>query len=211
MNQQLTIGAVDSLVNRRPWTPPRHEDFAHGLVQAYDQALVNTGAVIIRSNELGIHLLAAQMIRPPADVQAIKSTEGNYAKADEVLAGVLRARTGLAATADAVVYERPPVQGRRVDSITLAGREIHRATEGRAIMVDNRHAKKILIGRAGTKTDPVTKADVKEAVERYITPPPRGSLMPWNEHIRDAVMLALTWLYDEKQRQLRLQLAGAAA
>ncbi|MGW9067859.1 hypothetical protein ACWGQT_00205 [Streptomyces yangpuensis] len=199
MNQQLTIGAVDSLVNRKPWTPPGLQDFAHGLVQAYDQSLVNTGSVIIRSNNLGIHLLAAQMIRPPADVQAIKSTEGNYAKADSVLEGVTRARTGLAATADAVVYERPPVRGQRVDSITLAGREVHRATHGRAIMVDNRHAKKIIIGRAGTKQDPVTKAHVKEAVERYITPPPRGSLMPWNEHIRDAVMLALCWLYDQKQ------------
>ncbi|MFD7835551.1 hypothetical protein [Streptomyces sp. NPDC059761] len=211
MNQQLTIGAVDSLVNRRPWTPPSHQDFAYSLVQAYDQALVNTGSVIIRSNSLGIHLLAAQMIRPPADVQAIKSIEGNYAKADSVLEGVTRARTGLAATVDAVVYERPPVLGQRVDSITMAGREIHRATQGRAVMIDNRHAKKVILGRAGSKNDPVTKAHVKEAVERYITPPPRGSLMPWNEHIRDAVMLALTWLYDEKQRQLRIQQARGEA
>jgi hypothetical protein len=25
--------------------------------------------------------------------------------------------------------------------------------------------------------------------------------MPWNEHVRDACMLALAWLLDEKHRQ----------
>jgi hypothetical protein len=103
---------------------------------------------------------------------------------------------------DNIIYERPPVHGKRTESIILAGREVHRATDGKAVMVDNRHAKKLIVGRAGSSQNPVTKAHVKEAVEAYITPPEAsGKLMPWNEHVRDACMLALAWLLDEKHRQ----------
>lgn len=186
------------------WQPPTPEMFAHGLVQAFDQSLTNTGVVLIKSNELGLHLLSTAMIKPPEDVLAIPSTEGSYARADSIHAGILRHRTGFASNADAIVYERKPVAGMRTDSIFLAGREVHRATEGRAVLMDNRHAKKVLIGTAGSRDRKVTKADVKEAVERYITPPKdSGKNMPWNEHVRDACMLALAWLLDEKERQVQ--------
>lgn len=203
MPTQLTIAAVDSLVTRKGWNPPLAPgDFAYGTVQAFDQALANTGMAVVKSNESGIHLLITSLIRPPADVQEIKSTEGNYARADSLHAAVRRNRHGFAAEADAVVYERPPVSGMRTESITLAGREIHRATDGQAVLVDNRHAKSVIVGTAGSKKNTVTKAHVKEAVERYVsTPADQGKSMPWNEHTRDAVLLALAWLYDEKIRQ----------
>ncbi|MFE0490158.1 hypothetical protein [Streptomyces griseoaurantiacus] len=203
MKTQLAIPAVESIVRRHAFRPPTLDQFAHATVQAYDQSLANTGVVLIKSNELGLHLLATAMIRPPADVLEIPSTEGNYARADSILAGVRQHRSGFASSADAVVYERTPVKGQRIESILLAGREVHRATEGRAVMMDNRHAKKVLLGRAGTKANPVTKAHVKEMVEAYLTPPrEQGKNMPWNEHVRDACMLALAWLLDEKQRQV---------
>lgn len=201
---QLVIPALEGLATRKGWSPPLAPgDFAYGIVQAFDQALANTGMAVVKSNESGIHLLITSLIRPPADVQEIKSTEGNYARADSLYAGVCRARTGFAANADAVVYERPPVTGMRTESITLAGREIHRSTLGRAVLVDNRHAKSVIVGTAGSRgKNQVTKAHVKEAVERYVVPPAaQGKNMPWNEHTRDAVLLALTWLYDEKVRQ----------
>ncbi|MDQ1041453.1 hypothetical protein QFZ75_007955 [Streptomyces sp. V3I8] len=200
MSTQLTIAAVDDLATRKGWTPPRAPgDFAYGIVQAFDPALANTGMAVIKSNEAGIHLLITSMIRPPADVQAIKAFEGNNARADSVYAGVVRARGGFAANADAVVYERPPVKGQRLESIQMAGREIHRATLGRAVLIDNRHAKSVIVGTAGSKANPVTKAHVKAAVERYVIPPrDQCKTMPWNEHVRDAVLLALTWLYDRK-------------
>ncbi|MCX4799681.1 hypothetical protein OG497_38140 [Streptomyces sp. NBC_01242] len=201
---QLTIPAVESLVTRKGWTPPLAPgDFAYGTVQAFDQALANTGMAIVKSNESGIHLLVTAILRPPSDVQEIKSHEGNFARADSLYGAVCRNRTGFAATAvDAVVYERPPVTGMRTESITLAGREIHRATHGQAIFVDNRHAKTVIVGTAGSSKNKVTKAHVKEAVERYVVPPSgQGKAMPWNEHVRDAVLLALAWLYDEKRRQ----------
>lgn len=211
MPTQLTIAAVDSLVTRKGWSPPAAPgDFAHGIVQAFDQALANTGMAVVKSNEAGIHLLITAILRPPADVQEIKSHEGNYLRADSLYGAVCRARGGFAANADAVVYERPPVSGMRTESITLAGREIHRSTLGRAVMVDNRHAKSVIIGTAGSRTQKVTKAHVKAAVERYVIPPKdQGKTMPWNEHVRDAVLLALTWLHDEKIRQDQAQ--GAAA
>jgi hypothetical protein len=194
--EQLVFPAVQAAVRRtRPLPEPG--DFAYGLVQAFDQALSNTGVVLLRSNELGLHLLAAHMIRPPL---CGTSVEGSYDKASFIESGVRQSRQGLAAAADAVVYERVPVAGQRIESILLAGREIHRVTGGAAVMVDNRHAKAVLVGRAGTREDPVTKAHVKEAVERYIAPPGGSSLMPWNEHIRDAAMLGLAYLYDKKKQ-----------
>lgn len=209
MNTQLPI---PGLKLPKGWQPPTLDMFAHGLVQAFDQTLTNTGVVLIKSNELGLHLLSAAMIKPPQEVLDIPSTEGSYARADSIHAGILRHRCGFAANADAIVYERKPVSGMRTDSIFLAGREVHRATEGRAVMMDNRHAKKVLVGTAGSRDRKVTKADVKDAVERYITPPKAtGRLMPWNEHIRDACMLALAWLLDEKERQVQAAAASLAA
>jgi hypothetical protein len=202
---QLAIPAVERLVARKGkrWQPPTLADFAHGIVQAFDQSLSNTGMALVKSNESGLHVLATAMIRPPADVQELKGYTGNLAKADSQYAGMLRARTGFAANADVTIGEHPPVKGQRMDSITLAGRELHRATAGRVVFMDNRHAKAVIVGRAGTKERPVTKAHVKEAVEAYVTKPEdKGLHSPWNEHTRDAVLLALAWLYDEKQRQL---------
>lgn len=211
MKNQLTI---PGLKLPKGWQPPTPGMFAHGLVQAFDQTLTNTGVVLIKSNELGLHLLYTAMIKPPEEVLSIPSTEGSYARAEHVYTGILKQRGGFASNADAIVYERKPVAGMRTDSIFLAGREVHRATEGRAVMMDNRHAKKVLVGTAGSRDRKVTKADVKEAVERYIVPPrDQGKNMPWNEHTRDACMLALAWLLDEKQRQdqaAALPLAAAA-
>jgi hypothetical protein len=199
---QPSIPGLDTAIRHKPFQPPTLDQFAHATVQAFDQSLANTGVVLLKSNELGLHLLSTAMIRPPAEVLDIPSTDGNYARAEYVYGSVLQHRRGYASSADAVLYERPPVHGQRVESILLAGREVHRATGGRAVMVDNRHAKKLLIGRAGTKQNPVKKAHVKEMVEAYLTPPKdQGKNMPWNEHIRDACMLALAWLLDEKERQ----------
>jgi hypothetical protein len=202
VNNQLAIPAVERIVRRNAFRPPSFGDFAVATVQAFDQSLNNTGVVILRSHGTGITLLATGMIRPFAKTTELQSWEGNYARAQDIHDGIVYHRTGYASMADAVVYERPPVHGKRTESIILAGREVHRATDGKAIMVDNRHAKKVILGRAGSSKNPVTKAHVKEAVEAYITPPEAsGKTMPWNEHIRDACLLALAWLYDEKQRQ----------
>lgn len=204
---QLAIDAVVAAVTpkksrKKAWTPPRaaelggyEGDFAYGLVQAFDQTLSSTGMVIIRSNEAGVHLLAAAMICPPkSDLASIEAT---YAKADAIEKGIRMARQGLALSADWVAFERPPIAGKRIESSLLAGREVHRATGGTAYMVDNRHAKAVLVGRAGNRDNPVTKAHVKEVVERYLTP---ATAMPWNEHIRDAAMLGLVHLFDMKQK-----------
>lgn len=194
----MTVLDLPPLKTRKGWTPPLAPgDFAHGLVQAYDQSLTNTGVVLLKSNALGIHLLAAAMLRPPADVLAIKGHEGNNARAEALYTKIQLARTGFAANAEATLYERPPVSGRRTESIAMAGREIDRATLGKAIMIDNRHAKSVICGTAGSRGNKVTKNDVKQAVERYVLP--SGTATPWNEHIRDAVLIGLAYLYDLKR------------
>ena len=212
VKNQPSIPGLDSAIRHKAFQPPTLGMFAHGLVQAFDQTLTNTGVVLIKSNELGLHLMATAMIKPPEELKAVKSTEGNYGRADSIHDGILRHRGGFASNADAIVYERPPVKGMRIESSLLAGREVHRATMGRAVMMDNRHAKTLLIGRAGNKANPVTKADVKEMVEAYLgSPREQGKNMPWNEHTRDACMLALAWLLDEKKRQDQAAAVSLAA
>lgn len=212
MKNQLAIPAVERIARRNAFRPPVFSDFAVATVQAFDQTLNNTGTVILRSYGEGITLLATGMIRPSAEATALQSWEGNYARAEDIYRGVVYHRKGYASMVDNVVCERPPVTGKRTESIVLAGREVYRATFGQAVMVDNRHAKKLIVGRAGNSKSPVTKAHVKEAVERYITPPEAsGKLMPWNEHVRDACMLALAWLLDEKQRQVQEAAVALAA
>lgn len=202
MKNQLAIPAVERLARRNAFRPPVFSDFAVATVQAFDQSLNNTGMVLLRSWGEGITLLATGMIRPSTSATDQQSWEGNYARAEDIHAGIAYHRKGYASMVDNIIYERPPVHGKRTESIILAGREVHRATDGKAVMVDNRHAKKLIVGRAGSSQNPVTKAHVKEAVEAYITPPEAsGKLMPWNEHVRDACMLALAWLLDEKHRQ----------
>jgi hypothetical protein len=202
VKNQLTIPAIERLARRNAFRPPVFSDFAVATVQAFDQSLNNTGMVLLRSWGGGITLLATGMIRPSAEAAALQSWEGNYARAEDIYKGVVYHRKGYASMVSDVVYERPPVHGKRTESIILAGREVHRATDGGAVMVDNRHAKKLIVGRAGSSQNPVTKAHVKEAVEAYIPPPEAsGKLMPWNEHIRDACMLALAYLLDLKKAQ----------
>lgn len=202
MKNQLAIPAVERIARRNAFRPPVFADFAVATVQAFDQSLNNTGMALLRSWGGGITLLATGMIRPSAEATDQQSWEGNFARAEDIYKGVAYHRKGYASMVTDVVYERPPVHGKRTESIILAGREIHRATGGGAVMVDNRHAKKLIVGRAGSSQNPVTKAHVKEAVEAYITPPEAsGKTMPWNEHIRDACMLALAYLLDLKAAQ----------
>lgn len=182
------------------WRPPQPKDFAYGEVLAFDQTLSHTGWVALaHDDDDGLRLWATGMIEPCTD---LTSHEGTYAKAEALERGIQEVVDyysffrGLR-----IVYERPAMVGKRIESALMAGREVHRASEGYAIAVANQHAKKVIVGRAGSRFDPVTKAHVKEAVERIVTPPSIRRLHPWNEHTRDAVMLALTFLYDLKQKE----------
>lgn len=181
------------------WTPPQEEDFAFGKVLAFDQTLSHTGWVMIVHDDDGLRLCATGMIEPFTE---LTSHEGTYDKAD----GLSREIQGVVNYYNCfhglrITYERPAVVGKRIESALMAGREVHRASEGSAIAVSNQHAKKVIVGRVGNRQNPVTKAHVKEAVERHLSPPTNRRFHPWNEHTRDAGMLGLTFLYDEKQKE----------
>ncbi|MFF7198225.1 hypothetical protein ACFZAM_31515 [Streptomyces sp. NPDC008079] len=207
-NEQLAIdlGRFNALATGAPqrksasWTPPALTAFRPGTVLAFDQTLANTGwALLQHLGEDGIRLLDAGMIRPP--VNGLTSHEDSYARAKFIGDCALRVIDAyfLPAGPREVVYERPSMEGRRTESALLAGLEIYRASNATATAVSNRHAKAVIVGRAGTNADPVTKAHVKAAVEHYVSP---SRFMgpgdfPWNEHVRDAVMLGLTRMYDQ--------------
>ncbi len=194
MNQQLTIP-----IPPQPgaWTPPVLDAFAHGYVLAFDQSLNNTGWCLLHHSTTGMQAVSTGMIHPPADdLTSFEATftrgshveEGVSALVEQMIWSVRGAQPPLA-----IIFERPAITGHRIESALLSGYGVFKATDGTARMVSNVHAKKVIVGRAGTRENPVTKGHVKEAVERYVPPPHPNR---WNEHIRDACMLALTHLYD---------------
>ena len=54
VKNQPSIPGLDSAIRHKAFQPPTLGMFAHGLVQAFDQTLTNTGVVLIKSNELGL-------------------------------------------------------------------------------------------------------------------------------------------------------------
>ena len=185
---------------RKPtrWTPPQLTDFAEGTVLSFDQTLTNTGWAVICHGGGELLVTSTGMIKPTSG--GLTAHEATYVKALS-LGNQIKALTRYDFIGNRhTVYERPSVVGRRIDSALIAGNEVYRATNGFCTAVSNRHAKAVLVGRAGTRADPVTKTHVKEAVERHVTRPAQGDY-PWNEHVRDAVMLGLVHLYDLKHKE----------
>ncbi len=202
MNSQLAFTIPPQ---PRTWEPPPVSAFAHGCVVAFDQTLNNTGWALLRHDFNGLRLMNCGMLRPPED--HLQSFEATYTRTRrlrdkvELLLGHLRETVGydIDRVPMRVVHERPAISGHRIESALMAGYAIYEVTSGTARMVSNQHAKKTLLGRAGTKQNPVTKAHVKDAVERYIPSPAISRRLMWNEHIRDACMLGLTHFHDTAQ------------
>ncbi|GAA1978966.1 hypothetical protein [Kitasatospora viridis] len=197
-----TVHEIEEQARRRQptWQAPIPRDFAYGCVLAFDQTTSNTGtAVITHLPGAGLRIAYTETVRPAET--ALTSHEGSYAKAAQIRRGV---RQVLARTQPHLgsephyVFERPSVTGHRTDSALLAGLVVYEETDGRAVLVSNRHAKRVLVGPVPKGTT-ITKRQVKEAVGRYFPEPPPSS--SWNEHVRDAIMLGLVHLFDLKQRE----------
>ena len=194
-------GSIIPVRRRKPsWVRPTLEDFYSdpGQLLCFDQTLSNTGVAILRydpDNGLSVDYTALLS----ADTGE-KSHEGTYAKARVMERQIDReiARFRLyGANPRRIVFERPPVSGFRSESSLMAGYAVSRYGGDQASMVANNHMKAVLLGPKAKGAPAWTKADVKRAVETYVLPPEPG--MPWNEHVRDAVALGLTYLYDEKE------------
>lgn len=176
------------------WTQPEFPDFANGVVLAFDQAVAHTGYAVVRVHNDGIELLEKGQIQEPA-IPGLKGWTDTLQRATnlalELEPIVMRWRSCVLPLE--VVYEMPSVKGMRVDSALLGGLAVTTVAARYALPchgVETQHAKVVLTGDRRSE-----KRHMKDAVLRYIDKP--GS--PFNEHIVDAIGLALTYLYDRQK------------
>lgn len=176
--------------SKKKWEQPTVDDLAIGHVLAFDQTLSNTGMAWVINDKQGLRAIDCANLKPPPD--DYKGHEGSIKKGLWLHSKFQRLRGECAGrNAQEIVYEQPPVMGYRIESSLMAAMALRLAWPT-AVGIYNQHAKAIFLGPGQH-----TKADVKECINSYILPP----RSPWNEHVRDAVLLGLTYLYDLKKEQ----------
>jgi len=178
--------------SRKQWSPPLLSDLAEGHVLAFDQTLSNTGMAWVINDKQGLRAIDCANLKPPTDIY--KGHEGSIRKGLWLQYTFQRLRGECAGrNAQEIVYEQPAVMGYRIESSLMAAFALRLAwptAEG----IYNQHAKAIFLGSGQH-----TKADVKACINSYI--PNWQRTGPWNEHVRDAVLLGMTYLYDQKKEQ----------
>ena len=176
--------------SKKKWEQPTVDDLAHGHVLAFDQTLSNTGMAWVINDKQGLRAIDCANLKPPSG--DYKGHEGSIRKGLWLQSTFVRLR-GECRNAQEIVYEQPAVMGYRIESSLMAAMALRLAWPT-AVGIYNQHAKAVFLG-----TGQHTKADVKECINSYI--PNWQRTGPWNEHVRDAVLLGLTYLYDLKKEQ----------
>lgn len=189
----------DETISRRKkvWTPPDPARFRLGGVLAFDQTLTNTGYALVYSDHAGLMVVGAGVLEARTSLTGFEET---YAKAERLERGISEAvRYGALASVSAIVHEMPSVQGYRTESSLLAGYLVRRAARdyarGIPVVAVSNLAMKALLLPPGQRDE---KKYVRQAVESLIPKERREKPMVqrWNEHVHDAVGLALTFLYE---------------
>ena len=182
--------------------------FGEGEVLAFDQALTNTGFVhlqagpdLVQYEGQPLKLAAREYYKyaaseddPTGALLTLKKTAALARWMERVLRVHSPVRT--------VVYEMPVVAGHRTESILLGAYALFEACRNtnrpEPICVNNQHAKRVIVGQVRG----ATKHDVKGAVNAFVPDWMRvGSTQPWNEHVIDATLLGMTWLYENRGDQ----------
>lgn len=185
-----------------PLPLPQPEPLVSGLVLSFDQQLANSGWVLVRGNA------DREWQDPPFVVLAtghIKTAPGNSGGFEDSLARgakLFGAYTQVIEDTDPdfIVHELPNVRALRATRSRNREAGIVAATalrcaasvnNHRVVMVGAQHVRKLLCG--STAAD---KKDVREAVKRLTVG--WESQRPLNEHVYDAIGLAVAGLCQEK-------------
>lgn len=178
---------------KKVWTPPDPARFRHGSLFSLDQTLSHTGYALVRSDHQGVAVLIGDVLDVKTDRKGFEET---YHKAEQLaprLNGLLM--TAAMMGVDAIVHEMPSVQGYRTESSLIAGLLVRQAAKdharGTPVRAVSNQAMKALLCPPDKRDE---KRYVKEAVNALI-PNWMRTTRRWNEHVHDAVALALTDLY----------------
>jgi hypothetical protein len=183
------------------WSAPTVDSFGYGRILAFDQTLTKTGWSFVENTpEEGLRVIEANLLMPQV---AMEGFEATYEKA-RLIGGAVEMIVSIhGGDVDEVVHEMPAVQGRRIESSLMAGREVRRAVSVHCPttplrMVSKQQAASLLLppDRRQAKD---SKAAVKAVVNTLI-PPEMRHAQRWNQDVTDSVALALTRLYFRKEQ-----------
>lgn len=185
----------NSETNGSEWQPLVLDDLAQGSVLAFDQSLSATGWVTMFNGIGGVVVTGAGTLANMGD--PLKGNARTLARSHELRTQVesLVWQIPPAETFSARVFESPPSAGRSVrpESSLLAAHVLGSVFRPESLtMIQAQHVKKIITGNGNAK-----KPEVKKALMAmtWIV----GLFMVTNEHQRDALSLALTYLADQKE------------
>jgi Holliday junction resolvasome RuvABC endonuclease subunit len=180
--------------SKKVWTPPAPEDFAHGRVLAFDQALSKTGFSVVVSDYTGLSIIEGNVILPE-DKPDISSFELTLHKAESMGRQFEALMLLLGSTIDVAVHEMSSVHGYRIESSLMAAREVRRAANNarvKVVMVQNQSMRAML----NPPHERSEKKYVKSAIEAMISEERRHPKR-WTQDVADSVGLALTYLHQK--------------
>ena len=173
-----------------PWHPPLAGQFRHRMpVRAWDATLSHCGWVIAERVDREVRVYDRGTIHLDTCLTGYLSTWEKARLLRAEVRDLLDSYPGLTE-----VVESPVVKGNRLESSLIAGMTIWLETAG-AAQVSRTHVFSVLTGNPRLKSADGKKA-VKAAVARYV---PESATRKWDEHQRDALAVALTYLYDQNQ------------
>lgn len=185
--------------DRDPETDVERTIFRVARFLTFDQSLSNTGWAVVDGPNREVE--ACGVIRPEGIFPTVTGFNLTFEKARQLEEGLKGVLDEHARTVDEILFEMPAVVGHRVESSLLAAEKLLTVCRllnlPRPTMVSRQHAMKVL------DIDPraIPKKDIKKVtgakVDAVILKHP---VRPWNEHIRDAVFLAISEGIDNDPR-----------
>lgn len=158
-----------------------------GTVLAFDAALANTGWSVVRHRTgHAPEVLACGVVRTTSD---LRSHEKTFARAVQLKQRLRPITTEWLPRADHVVCERPAIAGHRIESALMAAMMVYELCGDRVHLVSRQHALRLFCGPGRQ----LPKSASNAAAKAWLPPAPDT---PFNEHIADSELIALTWLYD---------------
>lgn len=203
MSRAAVLSEVHSQLQRGkrpappPWQPPLVGTFRNRMpVRAWDATLGHCGWVIIERVDREVLVRDKGTIHIDTE---LTSYLGTWERARLLRAEVRELMDSYPCLPD--VVESPAVRGHRLESSLIAGMTIWLETVSPsgtgAAQVSRTHVFAVLTGNPRLKSAEGKKA-VKAAVARYV---PESATRKWDEHQRDALAAALTYLHDQNRAQ----------
>lgn len=203
--QQRLVEAAEALKGKtKPkkstWKAPTPEALAEGKVLAFDQTFSKTGWALLDTTQGGCTVLTKGYIQePPIPDESsrfrdiLRRTDWMGERITEVVRDCLHVFGRVE-----VLHEAPILHGNRVEASLLGAVKVWEACKtyhlGQPVIIENRRMLTVLVP-PGERVNQTGKSHIRRALEPFVDTSGRG----WNEHNRDALALALTYLHDKKK------------